>query len=76
MLHVYTTYVTHNNRRVSAPAPRDRAPDTVRGRVACLARTHSINTGSAVYVGSASAMDIGTRVSRQLFVKTSYLFRF
>jgi hypothetical protein len=41
-----------------------------------LLLTYLVQPGSAVYVGYTSAMDNGTRVSRQLFVKTSYLFRF
>lgn len=41
-----------------------------------LLLTYLVQPGSAVYVGYTSAMDNGARVSRQLFVKTSYLFRF
>jgi len=41
-----------------------------------LLLTYLVQPGSGVYVGYTSAMDNGTRVSRQLFVKTSYLFRF
>jgi len=41
-----------------------------------LLLTYLVQPGSAIYVGYTSAMDNGTRVSRQLFVKTSYLVRF
>ena len=41
-----------------------------------LLLTYLVQPGSAVYVGYTSAMDNGARVSRQLFVKASYLFRF